>query len=146
MSTSSIDRIRAACVDGRARNPRYIQNQLRRLHNELVQSTSNLRSAIQRDTGVSSAEADTEYLLALDCVKTEYSSIDVEKCLEDEYSLAKGKDFPNRRDAVGIVYIKPTQYTLLYSVVASLASAIAAGNCVVLEVRLSTGAFNPDTG
>ena len=146
MSTSSIDGIRAASVDGRARNPRYIQNQLRRLHYEIVQNASNLRSAIQRDTGVSSAEADTEYLLALDCVKTEYSSIDVDKCLEDEYNLAKGKDFPNRREAVGIVYIKPTQYTLLYSVVVSLATAIATGNCVVLEVRLRANAFKQDTG
>ena len=133
-------------MDGRARNPRYIQNQLKRLHNEIVQNASKLRSAIQRDTGVSSAEADTEYLLTLDCVKTQYSSIDVGKCLEDEYSLAKGKDYPARRDAIGIVYIEPSQYTLLYSVVASLASAIAAGNCVVLEVRLRTGAFDQGTG
>ena len=79
-------------------------------------------------------------------MKTEYSSIDVDKSLEDEYNLAKGKDFPNRREAVGIVYIKPTQYTLLYSVVASLATAIATGNCVVLEVRLRTNAFKQDTG
>jgi acyl-CoA reductase-like NAD-dependent aldehyde dehydrogenase len=69
-------------------------------------------------------------------VKDQYASINFDQMLEEEYLIANGKDAANRRAAAGIVYIVPSTHTLFYSVIAPLSVAVAAGNCVVIEVCL----------
>jgi acyl-CoA reductase-like NAD-dependent aldehyde dehydrogenase len=132
--SSSINRIKAAYVDGRARNPRFIQNQLHSLHDRLVRDVQSIQNAIRNDSSHAQAEVEIEYYLTLACVKEQYSSVDFEQIVEEEYNLAKRKDFLSRRVAAGIVYVVPSSYTLFYSVIAPLSAAIAAGNCVVLQV------------
>ena len=131
---SAMKRISAACIDGRAQTPRYIQQQLMRLHDVLVDNASELRDAIRQDSHHTTTEIDVEYYLALRCVKDQYSQINIERCLEEEYHLANSKDSPKRLIAAGVVYVIPADYTRLYSIIAPASVAIAAGNCVVIEV------------
>jgi acyl-CoA reductase-like NAD-dependent aldehyde dehydrogenase len=135
--SSSISRVQAANIDGRARSPRFIQEQLGCLHATLVKNFRDIHQAISIDTGNSSAEVGIEYYLSLASLKAQYRSINLEEILDDEYSIAKGKDTPSRRIAAGIAYIVPSAYALFYSVITSLGAAIAAGNCVIIEVSLA---------
>ena len=135
-STSSLKRIQAANIDGRARSPGFIQGQLKGLHDSLVENLRDLCQGIQTDTSHSHSEIAIEYFLALNDIKEHYKEINFEDLLAEEYLVANGKASPFRRTAAGIVYITPTSHTLLYSVIAPLSAAIAAGNCVILEVSL----------
>ena len=135
--SSPIKRINAACIDGRARSPRYIQKQLCRLHDALVENSEAIREAIRGDTHHTAAEVETEYYLALGCLKEQYSKLNVEKFITEEYNLANSIDSPERRVAAGTVYIVPSKYTLFYSTISPVSAAIAAGNCVVVEVSLN---------
>lgn len=132
----SFQRIQAANIAGQARPPRFIQSQLRKLHDALVTSSKDICQAIANDSGHTAAETQVEFFLAIKSVKDHYNEFDFQTELDVEYAVANGKNSPERASPVGIVYIVPSQYTLLYSVVSPLAAAIAAGNCVILEVSL----------
>lgn len=66
-----------------------------------------------------------------------YDSIDFAKELKEECLVTTGVDNVSRRVGVGLVVIRPTTYTRFYSVISPIAAAIAAGNCILLEVRIS---------
>lgn len=132
--TKPFSRVRAAAIDGRLSNVYKRQTELERLHRTLVQNSQTIKDAIIEDTGYSAAEAAIEYHLTLASLKKQYTLLDPRKELEDEYRIARGEDAPDRREASGIVYIVPTSHTLLFSVIAPLSAAIAAGNCVVVQV------------
>ncbi|KIW99955.1 uncharacterized protein Z518_10883 [Rhinocladiella mackenziei CBS 650.93] len=138
----SFHRIRASVIEGRARTPRYIQRQLLLLHNTLQKSLPAIRTAIRRETNYTPAEIDVEIYLTFKMLKREYESLDLSKFLEDEYSLAHRKDHPSRRVAIGCVYIIPSRHTRFYSVVQPVAAAIAAGNCVMIELDKSASEFD----
>lgn len=131
---NSTKRVSAACIDGRAQSPRYIQQQLIKLHDVLVENATEIREAIRNDSHHTSAEIDVEYFLAVQCVKYQYAQLDVERFIEEEYHLARSIDSPKRVVAAGVVYISPAEHTRLYSIIAPLSTAVAAGNCVVVEV------------
>lgn len=131
---AAIERLQTAVVDGRTENGRYRQDQLQSLHKILTEEAGHICAALQADCRASASEVEAEYYLAMDAVRHFYETLDFEKDLEVEYSIARGKDNPNRRLGVGLVVIRPTSHTRLYSVVTPLAAAIAAGNCVLLEV------------
>jgi len=134
--TSPLQRIKAGIIDGRCRTPRYIQKQLLILHDALAYATPSFHEAIISDTECSSAEAWFEIHMTLHAVKQQYGSINFDDCLQQEYSIVKGKDNASRRLPFGCVYILPSQHSRLYSVIQPSAAAIAAGNCVVIEVSL----------
>jgi len=137
MSTPNpFSRLLAAAIDGRTQSIRYRQSQLRKLHDVLIKNRTEVRNAIVTDSGNTSVEADINFFLAISELKKHYSSLNLEHSLEEEYSVAKGKDALKRRVGSGIVYIVPSSYTLFYSVVSPLSAAIAAGNCVIIEVIL----------
>jgi len=137
--SNATKRINAACIDGRAQSPRYIQQQLLRLHDTLVENAKHVRDAIRSDSHHTASEVEVEYYLALQSVKDQYLQLNVERIIEDEYHLANLIDSPSRMVAAGVVYISPADHTRLYSIVAPVAAAIAAGNCVVLEVSKVQG-------
>ena len=134
MSTIT-ERIKAAVEDGRAQSPRFKQRQLAALHEALKQNQTLITTAVEKDTRCSKAEANIQYYLTLDAVKSFNDKLDFNKLLEDEYSIAHLKDNPDRRSAIGCVSIIPDSQSLLYSGVVPTAAAIAAGNCVVLEIK-----------
>lgn len=127
-------RVRSAVIDGRAQTPRYIQKQLTQLYDALQKAQPAIQNAIRRDTDYSSVEADSEIFLALKAVRQQYEAFNLEEFLDQEYSLAHAKDNLSRRVPVGCVYIIPSQHSRFYSIVQPACAAIAAGNCVMVEV------------
>lgn len=134
--TAAIDRLQESVVDGRTENGRYRQDQLQRLHRTLREEASQIIAALVADSKSSSSEVDAEYYLGMEAVRHFYDSLDFEKDLKDEYSVVRGEDNLKRRVGAGLVVIRPTSHTRFYSILAPLAAAIAAGNCVILEVSL----------
>jgi acyl-CoA reductase-like NAD-dependent aldehyde dehydrogenase len=129
------DQLRAAVADGRTENIRYRQNQLQSFHATLRSHADKICDAIAQDsfTGTRS-EAEIEYHHAMSAITQFYSSLDFEKSLKDEYLLANGLDNISRRVGRGLVVLRPTTHTRFYSIVCPIAAAIAAGNCICLEV------------
>ncbi|PYH96517.1 aldehyde dehydrogenase PutA [Aspergillus ellipticus CBS 707.79] len=134
-------RIVAAEIDGRCQNIRYRQNQFHRLKSAVVQHIDQIRDAIAADSGHSPEEVRAEICLAVKEIRTHYASLDLKKDLEVEYRVANGKDSPDGRRGVGIVYVVPCTHTLFFSVVSALSAAMAAGNCVILELVKNTMAL-----
>jgi acyl-CoA reductase-like NAD-dependent aldehyde dehydrogenase len=137
VSPQPFARLVAAEIDGRTQNVRYRQSPFHRLQTALVQHIDQIRSALQSDTGNAAEEVQAEICLALKEVRTHYLSLNLEEDLEREYRVAKGKDNGDALRGTGIVYIIPGTHTMFFSVVSALAAALAAGNCIILEVRLS---------
>lgn len=127
-------RIRSAVIDGRAHSLRYIQKQLAQLYDVLQKTRPAIHDAIIQDSGYSPAEADAEIFLAMKAAKQCYEDLSLEKSLDQEYSIAHGKDNPSRRTPVGCVYIISSRHSQFYSIVQPACAAMAAGNCVIVEV------------
>ena len=126
--------LRAAAIDGRTHNIYYRQHQLEALHQALLDHSSEIRNAIAADTDHTPAEIAIEIHLALSALKASYETLQPSQAHADEYLIAFGKDAPANTVPAGIAYIEPCAHTLLYSVVAPLSAAIAAGNCVIVLV------------
>ncbi|KAK4942426.1 hypothetical protein LTR10_017873 [Elasticomyces elasticus] len=142
MADNNFQRIRSAVIDGRAQAPRYIQRQLLQLHDALRENQAAIRQSLLQDTGYSAADIDSELYLTSRAIREEYEALDVSGFLEEEYSLARRKDNLSRRVAIGAVYIIPCQHSRLYSTLHPAAAAIAAGNCVVVEMSLTVSRLN----
>lgn len=127
--------IRGSIIDGRVENVRYRQNQLHLLHTALRTNADRLCEAISKDTPVSKTAAEQEFYLAMDSINKAYETLDFDHALKQEYLVKEGKDNLSRRAGLGLIAIRPGTHSRLYSSVAPLAMAIAAGNCVYLEVR-----------
>lgn len=129
-----LSRIIAADIDGRVHNTRYRQAQFHRLQAVLVEHVAEIQDAIRADSGHSAQEVRAEVILALQELRTHYESLSLEKDLEKEYRIANGKDSLDGSRGAGIVYLVPCTHTLFFSVISALTAALAAGNCIVLEV------------
>lgn len=127
-------RLQASSIDGRAKNARFAQNQLKKLFEALVEGKSLVKAALSSDTSYLPAEVEAEYYLTLANIRERYTPINIAKTVEDEYSIANNKDHHLRRSPVGCVYIVPSRHTPLYATIAPVCAAIAAGNCVAIEV------------
>lgn len=137
--SQTLQSIREAAIDGRAKNIIWRQIQLENLQRTLIDNADTIQAAIQQDSAYTSTEAAIEYCLALKCLNENYESLDVEQALKDEYAIARGQDAEDFRDPVGIVYIVPTTHNFFYSIVSAVGAAITAGNCVVIEFQITTG-------
>lgn len=131
---ATLPRVLAAAVDGRAQNQRFIQKQLSKLHNVIIQNSAEIRRAIRDDTRQTSAEVELHFTLALRQVRNQFEAIDFAKAIEEEFLIAHQKNAPTRVVPYGIAYISPSGFNVFYSSVVATAAAIAAGNCVVLQV------------
>ena len=135
MTDPSFPSLRAAAIDGRTHNIYYRQHQLEALHQGLLDHASEIKEALVADYDHTPAEIAIEIHLALSALKTSYETLQPSRAHADEYLIASGKDAPANKVPAGIAYIEPCTHTLLYSVVAPLSAAIAAGNCVIVLVR-----------
>ncbi|TDZ51629.1 Aldehyde dehydrogenase, dimeric NADP-preferring [Colletotrichum trifolii] len=131
----AIENILVTLVDGRAEGIRFRQDNLRSLHNELRVESAALCTAQEKDTGASKKEVEAEFFLALEAVRHFYDSLDFAKELEAEYLVARGKDNIQRRTGAGLVIIRPTTHTRLFSILSPLAASLAAGSVVALELE-----------
>lgn len=133
---NSIAILRASVEEGRSENVRYRQDQLQALHAALRESAAAITTAIAADSRCSPQSADTEFYLGTDALKKAYESLNFEQSLKDEYMVAHGKNNLGRRVALGLVAIRPSRHSRFHSVLTPLVAAIAAGNCVLLEVSV----------
>lgn len=131
-----IQHLQESVIDGRTENVRYRQNQLQALHEALRNNADLIRNAIAKDAKLqsSNAEVEVEYYLSMNAVKHFYDGLNFEASIKQEYLIANGVDNAERRTGYGLVILRPTTHTRLYSIVCPLAAALAAGNSVVLEV------------
>ncbi|OBT85867.1 hypothetical protein VE02_06076 [Pseudogymnoascus sp. 03VT05] len=131
-----IQRLQESLIDRRTENVRFRQNQLQSLHVALCNSADLICNSIAEDAQVegSNAEVETEYYLSMNAVKHFYEGLGFEKSINDEYLVATGVDNPQRKVGYGLVIIRPTTHTRLYSIVCPLAAALAAGNVVIIEL------------
>lgn len=134
---NSFAELRAAAIDGRTHNVYYRQHQLEALHQAILDNASKIKEAVAADYDHSPAEIAVELYLALASLKREYDSLQPSQMHSNEYLLADGENAPANRAPVGIVYIEPCAHTLLFSIIAPLSAAIAAGNCVIVLVRIT---------
>ncbi|KAF2728097.1 ALDH-like protein [Polyplosphaeria fusca] len=139
---STLEDLHAAADDGRCLNVHFRQQQLKALHDVLRKNVDRLRDALRHDTHITDEEASIEVALSLSTVKNSYDSLDPEKDLEEEYRIAKGRDAADRMQPWGVVYIDPElRHTPLFSLVAPLSAALAAGNCVAVKLENSLKAL-----
>ncbi|KAK3378388.1 Aldehyde/histidinol dehydrogenase [Podospora didyma] len=136
---AALERVEAAAIEGRTENIRYRQDQLQKLHQALSHYEKQICDALLQDSSSSPEAADElevakEFYWGMTGIRHFYDELDFGKELENEYRVANGQDNVARRVGVGVVVIRPTTHTRFWSVVSPLAAAIAAGNCVVLEL------------
>ena len=138
----TIANIRSSVIDGRAQTPRFRQRQVAALHPVLIRSKDDILSAIISDTRHTRAEAEAQYYVTLQALKSIYLQLDPLKMIESEYTIAKGQSNLQRRVPYGCAYIIPATTSALYSTIVPVAAAIAAGNCVVLELAQNLSEVN----
>ncbi|EMR84000.1 putative aldehyde dehydrogenase protein [Botrytis cinerea BcDW1] len=142
MASFGIDNLRAAVIDGRFDNVRYRQNQLQSLHKVLRNNVDKITSAISEDLFGHVRKTDAEVLcvfyLASDVIRRSYQTLNFKESISNEYKVANGSDFLSRKIGKGLVVIRPTTHTRFYSIICPIAIAIAAGNCVCLELGETT--------
>ncbi|TGO52899.1 hypothetical protein BOTNAR_0311g00100 [Botryotinia narcissicola] len=142
MATFGIDNLRASVIDGRSDNVRYRQNELQSLHKVLRNNVDRITSAISEDFFGHIRKIDTEALcvfyLASDVIRKSYEMLNFKESISNEYKVANGIDFLSRKIGKGLVVIRPTTHTRFYSIICPIAFAIAAGNCVCLELGDTT--------
>ncbi|KAI8251058.1 Aldehyde dehydrogenase family 3 member B1 [Colletotrichum sp. SAR11_239] len=129
----AIEKLLVTLVDGRAEGIRFRQDNLISLHEELRKESAALCAAEEKDSGASKTEVEVEHFLSMEAIRHFYESLDFGKELDTEYLVAHGKDNTTRRTGAGLVIIRPTTYTRLFSILSPLAAAIAAGSVVALE-------------
>ncbi|THV46061.1 hypothetical protein BGAL_0421g00090 [Botrytis galanthina] len=142
MASLGIDNLRASVIDGRSDNVRYRQNELQSLHKVLRNNVDRITSAISEDLFGHVQKNDTEVLsvfyLASDVIRRSYQTLNFKESISNEYKVANGIDFSSRKIGKGLVVIRPTTHTRFYSIICPIAIAIAAGNCVCLELGDTT--------
>lgn len=130
MAGDSFSRIEISSLEGRAQSTRLRQKLFHSLHATLRSSEKTIKEAILADSGHSESEVNLEYALAISELRTHYASVDLEKDLKAQKAVENLEATTN----VGIVYVIPAKQNLFYSVISALTAALAAGNCVVVEV------------
>ncbi|KAK5335515.1 hypothetical protein LTR98_008515 [Exophiala xenobiotica] len=130
MSSGAYSRIEISCLEGRAQSIRLRQKLLHSLYNGLKSSTSALKEAIAVDSGNGEAEVALELALTISELRTHYDTLNVEEDLKEQRS----PENLNATTNIGIIYVIPTKQNLFYSVISALTAALAAGNCVIVEL------------
>jgi hypothetical protein len=138
----SFPRIAIASIEGTARSVRHRQQQFIVLFNSLLRLKLDLVDAIKNDFNFSDAEALFEYSLTLKEIKTHYENLNMGIENAKRRSFETGED--NKDHTVpfkAAVYIASQRS--LFSTLAPLAAAMAAGNCIILEVSKILGCVGP---
>lgn len=132
----SFPRLQISCLEGRAHGTRHKQAQFQSLHEKLKNSSDAIKAAITADSGHTTSEVEFEFSLALSELRLHFNSLNLQTELAIARKIEAGHDNIGKVRPAGIVYILPQKQNLFYSVISPLCAAIAAGNCVVVEVSL----------
>ncbi|RYP29681.1 hypothetical protein DL767_006633 [Monosporascus sp. MG133] len=134
-SARPFPKLQDTLADGRLATVFFRRDQLRRLQGSLLQHKDGLLDGIVKDSGNNLSEAFAELYMTLSAVKLYHDELNPKEQLAAEYRIAKGRDAADAREGIGIVVLVPQNHTFVYSVLAPLAAAIAAGNCVVVVLE-----------
>lgn len=134
MEAAALARVQAIAVEGRMRNIRTRQHELRSLYRDLDEHKDEFIEAMLAEGGYTEDEAKVVTMATLLDIRKHYNALNLEKEMEVEYRIKNGKSSEERRLPARIVYILPDSYTLMYSVFSALGGAIEAGCCCVVEV------------
>ncbi|KAJ5636961.1 uncharacterized protein N7484_010274 [Penicillium longicatenatum] len=132
-SDSQLKRVCAAATDGRTSNVRFLQSQLKVLHQSILDSREEILEVIASNPLTTETEAEVEFSMAIATVRQHYEAIDFDQAIANEYKIAKGKNNTERRVGHGVVVVRPTTHTRFYGIISATACAIAAGNTFVIE-------------
>lgn len=130
-----VSTVQSAVVDRRAHNIRYRQNELSKLHSQLREHTQELLDAIAKDSSTTQTEARAEFVQTMQSVREAYDRLDNTAAHEEEYSVTRGRSNLARRTPLGLVVIRPSTFSRLYSIIQPLVVAISSGNCTIVEVH-----------
>ncbi|OQU99475.1 hypothetical protein CLAIMM_05105 [Cladophialophora immunda] len=133
MASDSFSRIEISSIEGRAQSTRLRQKLFHSLHAALRSSEKSIEDAILADSEITQVDANLEYTLAISELRTHYASLDLGKDLKAQ----RASENLEATTSVGIVYVIPAKQNLFYSVISALTAALAAGNCVVVELPLT---------
>jgi acyl-CoA reductase-like NAD-dependent aldehyde dehydrogenase len=136
MTPTSLDLVLTTALEGRMKDLRTRQRILQELHVKLTENVEELVSATAEDDRISREEAQVVVSAGLFELRAHYNRLNLKDELDAEYSIARKKSCLDKRVPFGIVYVIPEVYTAFFSIITALSAAIAAGNCVVIEVRL----------
>lgn len=139
---TQIKMIRSSVTDGTAITPRFREKQLASLHKTLLSARNEIVQAIVDELSCHVNEATAQFLLVMQAVKTFHNAVNPTTLIEEEYQIAKGKNHLSKRTPYGCAYITPSTNDVFYSVVVPVSAAIAAGNCVVLELSQNLSTLN----
>ncbi|KAH8679519.1 Aldehyde/histidinol dehydrogenase [Tricladium varicosporioides] len=131
---STLETLRSSVIEGRAENVRFRLDQLNLLHTSLLSHVDEICKSLSIESSSSQIQAETEFFLATDAVKRIHETLDFDQSLKDEYQVTTGKDNAERRAAIGLVVIRPSEHSRLYSIINPVAAALASGNCILLEL------------
>ena len=134
----SFPQLTAACIEGKPRSVRHRQHQFHRLHDSLIAEGAAIVEALQDDNAILRREAVFEYSLALGQLRSTYQSVNLEAELTAANAIEHGQNSLHRKVGLGIVYIRPDRTRAeVYGTLSALCAALAAGNCIVVEVASS---------
>ncbi|CEJ62759.1 hypothetical protein PMG11_11250 [Penicillium brasilianum] len=135
MAPSSLDLVITTALEGRMKDLRTRQRILRDLHTKLTENVEELVIATARDDRISREEAQVVVSAGLLELRAHYDRLDLKDELDEEYSIARKESRLKKRVPSGMVYVIPEAYTTFFSIITALSAAIAAGNCVVIEMQ-----------
>ncbi|KAK4235269.1 hypothetical protein C8A03DRAFT_46567 [Achaetomium macrosporum] len=127
-------------ADGCLGNVLFRRDQLRQLQECLRHNKDAAIGGIDSESENTPGEAFAEVHMALSAIELYHDNLKPTTQLAAEYRIAKGRDAPDAREAIGIFLVVPQKHVFAYSTLVPLAAAIAAENCVVvvLEQTLQT--------
>ena len=133
----SFSRISIAEIEGIAGSVRHRQQQFHRVHTSLLKAKSSITEALRQDYSYTDWEADYEFLLALSELRNHYENLDLPSENATAHNIEQATENTHRSSALGIVYIIPDmKRSGFYAVISPLCAAMAAGNCIIVEVSL----------
>lgn len=136
MGNPDLEPVLTAALEGRIRDLRTRQRVLKALHASLSQHADDLVQATVEDDGISVDEAQVVLAAGLLELSTHYGDLDLKEELDKEYSISRKKSSLDKRGPCGIVFVVPDVYTAAFGTITAVSAAIAAGNCVIIEVRI----------
>jgi acyl-CoA reductase-like NAD-dependent aldehyde dehydrogenase len=136
---SKVNTIRASFEAGKFTSLSHRTCQISKIYRILQEKSEVICKAIANDDRCSGANARAEYHLTMDGIRKIHAGLKVP--LAENYAAGwaqkyYGKDYSQRRVPLGVVAIRSTSHSRFYSILTVLTAAIAAGNVVVLEVRV----------
>ncbi|OQV00734.1 hypothetical protein CLAIMM_06193 [Cladophialophora immunda] len=133
-SAETVDLVLSTIQDGRTRDLRYRQRQLRSLHAWITGHVADIETGVQKTDHLSRPETRLLTILSLSRLREVYDALDLKTELADEYRIKNGQDHAGRQVPEELTYVVPERRLLFYNIMSILYVCIAAGSSVIVEL------------